>query len=187
MPRPLPYLLAATALSATACNQPDRAKAKQNEKVDAPAIAEEPKAEEPGPKFVAVGDGDVAPLILKQLATAGTEERDVLVYVGADWCKPCVRFHEAVAAGQLDAAFPTLTLVEFDAENDKTRLDAAGYGSRMVPLFAAPGPDGTGSGRRFEGSTESRGAVEENILPRLEKLVEISRSDRATWGRGQGG
>lgn len=187
MSRTLPCLLSIGLVSALACKPPTRNDKREDERVDPPDIEEQAPAEEPGPQFVSLGDGEVAPLVLEQVAKAGLAEREVLVYVGADWCAPCKRFHEAVEAGKLDERFPKLTLVEFDAEHDRDRLVAAGYGSRLVPLFAAPGPDGTDSGRRFEGSTKSPGAVEENIVPRLEKLLDMARADRASWaGKGQG-
>jgi thiol-disulfide isomerase/thioredoxin len=152
-----------------------------DEKVAPPALPPETEAPAPGPKFVhAPTSGPVADIVLRELAAAGAEDRELLVYVGADWCEPCKRFHAAVEAGELDEAFPKLTLVEFDAGNDRDRLIEAGYGSRLVPLFAAPGPDGTDSGRRFEGSVKGPAAIE-NIVPRLEKLLELARADRGSW------
>jgi thiol-disulfide isomerase/thioredoxin len=96
--------------------------------------------------------------------------RDVLVYVGAPWCEPCRYFHEAAAAGKLDDAFPGLVLLELDADRDGERLKAAGYRSRMIPLFALPGPDGAASGKQMEGSIKGDGAVAE-ITPRLRALL----------------
>ena len=90
--------------------------------------------------------------------------------VGASWCEPCRRFHEAVTRGELDATFPTLRLLEFDLDRDQARLQAAGYGSRMIPLFEVPGPDGRASGRRIEGSIKGPGAVAE-IVPRLRRIL----------------
>lgn len=152
-----------------------------DEKVEAPALPAETEAPPPGPKFVhAPESGPVADIVLREMAVAGADDRELLVYVGADWCEPCKRFHAAVEAGELDEAFPRLTLVEFDAGHDRERLIEAGYSSRLVPLFAAPGPDGTDSGRRFEGSVKGPAAIE-NIVPRLEKLLEAARADRGSW------
>lgn len=173
---------------ATSCKQKRKAQARggerDDEKVEAPDTREEPKQED-GPRFVPAGDGEVKLVVLEQLARSGAEERDLLVYVGADWCEPCKHFHAAVEDGKLDQAFPKLTLLEFDAGIDRERLVEAGYDSRLVPLFAAPGPDGLDSGRRFEGSVKGPEAID-NIVPRLEKLLEMARADRAAWGRTQG-
>jgi len=50
-------------------------------------------------------------------------------------------------------------------------LQAAGYVSRLIPLFAAPGLDGRASGRQMEGSVKGDGAVGE-IAPRLHALLD---------------
>jgi hypothetical protein len=92
------------------------------------------------------------------------------VYVGAGWCEPCRRFHAAAAEHKLDADFPTLRLLEFDADRDGGRLQAAGYVSRLIPLFVRPAADGRSSGRQIEGSVKGDRAVGE-IVPRLRALL----------------
>jgi hypothetical protein len=114
--------------------------------------------------------GDVAELVKRELGRARSDGRRLLVYVGATWCEPCRRFHEAASAGQLDKEFGTLRLLEFDFDRDSSRLQAAGYVSRLIPLFAAPGPDGRASGRQIEGSVKGSAAVAE-IAPRLQALL----------------
>lgn len=116
----------------------------------------------------AAGDEDVRAIVVRERARRPS--RDVLVYVGAPWCEPCVRFHDAAAAGKLDAAFPGLVLVELDADRDAERLKRDGYASRLVPLFALPGADGASTGRQIEGSIKGEGAVAE-ITPRLAALL----------------
>ena len=122
----------------------------------------------------APADGDAAAVIAAQVSRATRDGRDLVVYVGASWCEPCERFHKAAEAGELDAVFPTLRLLEFDRERDGDRLDRAGYGSRMVPLFAAPLADGRCGPIRMEGSIKGEGAVAE-IGPRLQALIARSR------------
>ena len=114
--------------------------------------------------------GDVAPLLLRAVAEAKREQRPLLVYVGATWCEPCRRFHQAVEQGKLDSSFPGLRLVEFDLDRDRERLASAGYVSRLIPLFAVPGADGRATGRQMEGSIKGDGAVGE-IAPRLRALI----------------
>jgi thiol-disulfide isomerase/thioredoxin len=118
----------------------------------------------------APAEGDVPAVVTSELARAKRDGRQVLVYVGASWCEPCRRFHAAAADHRLDADFPTLRLVEFDADRDGARLQAAGYVSRLIPLFARPGSDGRASGRQIEGSIKGDGAVAE-IAPRLRALL----------------
>jgi hypothetical protein len=122
-------------------------------------------------EFVPAAPGDDVPALVRiELLRAENDQRDLLVYVGAAWCEPCQRFHRAAQAGQLDPSFPTLRLLEFDADRDGDRLTRAGYTSRLIPLFALPNPDGRASGRYIEGSIKGDGAVGE-IAPRLARLV----------------
>jgi hypothetical protein len=103
--------------------------------------------------------GDVAGLVGQQLATSNAQGRRVLVSVGAPWCEPCVRFHDAVARGDFDDVLAGVDLVEFNLDVDRARLEQAGYGSRMIPLLAVPGSDGRGGALRLEGSVKGEAAV----------------------------
>ena len=69
----------------------------------------------------ATGD-DVAETVRREVVRAKADKRELLVYVGATWCEPCQYFHNAAAAGQLDATFPGMRLVEFDLDRDKEAL-----------------------------------------------------------------
>ena len=82
-----------------------------------------------------------------------------------------VWMHHGLAAGELDATFGNLRLLEFDKDKDNDRLEAAGYTSKYVPLFALPNANGRASGQQIEGSIKGSGAVA-NIVPRLKKLIE---------------
>jgi hypothetical protein len=115
--------------------------------------------------------GAVAEIVRAALARANGERRKLLVYVGATWCEPCQRFHHAAEAGELDATFPDLTLLEFDADRDHGRLAEAGYKATYIPLFVLPNADGTSSGQQIEGSIKGDGAVRQ-ITPRLKGLLE---------------
>jgi hypothetical protein len=130
----------------------------------------------------APADGDVLSIVRTAYVHAAEEGRDILVYVGAKWCEPCVRFHEAALAGALDRTFPTLRLIELDLDRDRERLRHAGYTSKMIPLFVAPRADGTPSDDRLEGSIKGPGAVE-HIAERLSPLVSSVRAVRAANGR----
>jgi hypothetical protein len=103
--------------------------------------------------------GEIAPIVRSEYDKAGAAGRQLVVYLGAVWCEPCQRFHHAVEHGDLDATFPKLTLLEFDADRDSERLRVAGYSSRYIPLFALPKADGTSSGKQVEGGIKGDGAV----------------------------
>lgn len=113
---------------------------------------------------------DIAPLVVDQLASAARDHKQLLVYVGASWCEPCVRFHKAAESGQLDAEFGKLRLFVFDLDRDGDALEKANYKSELIPLFALPNPDGKASGKQIEGSIKGDGAVAQ-IAPRLRELV----------------
>ena len=139
---------------------------------DEPVKPEPPVAKAPviPVEIVKTTGDDVAETVRREVVRAKADKRDLLVYVGATWCEPCQYFHNAAAAGQLDATFPGLRLVEFDLDRDKEALERAGYSSRMIPLFAAPRDDGSGSGEQIEGSIKGPGAVAQ-ITPRLQELI----------------
>jgi hypothetical protein len=113
---------------------------------------------------------DVASWVRASAEPLRARGRVVLVYEGASWCAPCRAFHDAAAAGALDAALPGVTLLEFDADRDGERLASAGYVSNLIPLFATSGADGRFSGSMIEGGISGSGAVDE-LLPRLQALI----------------
>jgi hypothetical protein len=96
--------------------------------------------------------------------------RRTIVYVGAKWCDPCVRFLKAVKAGKLDQEFGTVDILKFDLDKHGKRLKEAGYQSRLIPLFALPKADGRASDYDFSGSIKGDGAMA-NIMPRLRELL----------------
>ncbi|MDF2693078.1 MAG: hypothetical protein K0S65_1461 [Labilithrix sp.] len=124
-----------------------------------------------GLRFVKAGGGEVSALVRSEREKAAADGRDLLVYVGAKWCEPCQRFHHAAQRGELDADFPELTILEFDLDEDRDRINAAGYSSKLIPLFVMPGADGRASERRFEGGVKGERAVS-HITPRIQKLLE---------------
>lgn len=130
-----------------------------------------PKARGGGVELVpAPATGEVAEVVKAELARADREGKQLLVYVGATWCEPCRRFHQAAAEHKLDAAFPRLRLLEFDDDRDGGRLAMAGYVGQYIPRFTRPAPDGRGSGKQIEGSIKGDGAVDQ-IVPRLRGLL----------------
>lgn len=152
-------LAAAALLAATGC-RPD-----EPIKQEPPAAAVKTHVE-----IVKTTGDDVAETVRREVVRAKADKRELIVYVGATWCEPCQYFHNAAAAGELDARFPTLRLVEFDLDRDKEALERAGYSSKMIPLFALPRDDGSGSGEQIEGSIKGPAAVAQ-ITPRLQALL----------------
>ena len=65
-----------------------------------------------------------------------------------------------------------VTFLEADLERDRERLEAAGYRSKYIPLFALPGPDGRSSGKQVEGGIKGEGAVA-YMVPRLTSLLSL--------------
>lgn len=137
------------------------------------AALEQARRERPaGPtiRFLHASEGDVAALVKAERASAEGANRSLLVYVGASWCEPCQKFHEAATRGELDSELPPMTLLEFDADKDVPRLRAAGYSSTYIPLFAVPGADGRSTGKFIEGGIKGEGAARE-LAPRIKKLL----------------
>jgi thiol-disulfide isomerase/thioredoxin len=114
---------------------------------------------------------DLAGWIAGQKKIARAMGEQIVVYMGASWCEPCKRFHEAVEARELDGKLPPMRFLQFDAEQHGEQLVELGYTSKYVPLFAVPGDDGKSIGRQISGSIKGAGAPDE-IAPRLKNLVE---------------
>jgi thiol-disulfide isomerase/thioredoxin len=123
-----------------------------------------------GVRFVDAPSGDAADVIRAERTRAIADGRTLVVYVGAKWCEPCQRFHQAAERGALDAEFPNLTFLAFDLDEARDRLIAAGYSSKLIPLFVLPDESGRATERRFEGGVKGDGAVA-NITPRLRALL----------------
>ncbi len=98
--------------------------------------------------------------------------RPVVLYVGATWCEPCVRFHDALESGSLDRELESAVFLEFDLDQHGALLGASDLAceSKLVPLFARANPDGTCSARRTEGGVKGEAAVP-SIVPRVKKLL----------------
>ena len=122
----------------------------------------------------AVATTEIAAAVRAELAAAAQAGDRLVVYVGATWCEPCRRFHDAAARGELDLQFGGTRFLVFDRDRDHVALDAAGYTSRMIPLFAIPAPDGTATPSKIEGSIKGDGAVGQ-IAPRLRALLDAPR------------
>lgn len=140
----------------------------------APATtAPAPAATPPTAKLIwldAPAEGEL-PLQVQQLdRDARAHGQAALVYVGAAWCEPCRYFHEAALRGELDAALGQVRILAYDADRDRSRLEAAGYTSRMIPLLVRPLADGRAGPRRMQGSIKGPGAVQE-MLPRVQRLL----------------
>jgi hypothetical protein len=114
-----------------ACTPPPR----KVELVTAPALAE------------------VAPFVAQQLETAAHDHKQLIVYVGANWCEPCRRFRDDLAAGKLDHELGTVRLLAFDSDRDIEALYRAGYRFQNIPMFAVPNHDGTGGTHQIEGTS----------------------------------
>jgi hypothetical protein len=115
--------------------------------------------------------GDLGALLTSEMARATADGRKLIVYVGATWCEPCRRFHDALKAGSLHAAFPKVRFLELDADRHARPLQVAGCQSDFIPLFALPDVSGRCSPTaRIAGSVKGDGAVA-NIVPRLQSLL----------------
>jgi thiol-disulfide isomerase/thioredoxin len=101
-------------------------------------------------------------------------KRTLIVYVGADWCPPCKRFHRAVISGELDDKLKDFSFLALDSTKDEARILAAGYGSKFIPFFVLPGVDGRKK-RGFEVSTLKLDQAMTEILAGLEKLRQEDR------------
>ncbi|HEX3773486.1 MAG TPA: thioredoxin family protein [Polyangiaceae bacterium] len=115
--------------------------------------------------------GAIEPWIQQQVELADAAHLQVLVYVGASWCEPCQRFHQAVERGELNGALNGLRFLEFDQDRDASALKVAGYVYQYIPVLALPDPDGRNHGRMITGSIKGPNAVQQDLVPRLQALL----------------
>lgn len=115
-------------------------------------------------------EGDLPSLVRAANVRAKEEHRTLVVYVGADWCPPCKAFHEALVKGDLDEKFPNMTVLMVDLDANRERVLAAGYGSKFIPFFAVPGPDGR-KAKGFEVSTLKKDQAMAEIIAGLKKYM----------------
>ncbi|HTA93713.1 MAG TPA: thioredoxin family protein [Polyangiaceae bacterium] len=115
--------------------------------------------------------GAIEPWVQEQVEIADAAHLRVLVYVGASWCEPCQRFHQAVERGELNGALNGLRFLEFDQDRDVNALRVAGYVYQYIPVLALPDPDGKNHGRMIAGSIKGPNAVRDDLVPRLQALL----------------
>lgn len=147
---------------------------------DTPAVAPPSPPGNPQPSAAAAGPelarapaalADVQPYVAQELQRAQREKRPLLVYVGASWCEPCRRFHEAVETGALNGVIPPVRLLEFDHDAQHEALERAGYKPRLLPQFSIPKADGSPSERQMKGSIKGENSLKANLIPRLQQLL----------------
>ena len=160
---------AALSLLAACSHAPEQGR----QKAAAVASANPGPASHTPPSFVRYPGqgGAIEPWVQEQVELADASHERVLVYVGATWCEPCQRFHEAVQRGELNGTLNGLRFLEFDQDHDATALKTAGYLYQYIPVLALPDPDGRNHGQMISGSTKGPNAVRENLVPRLQALL----------------
>src|SRR6187549_2800190 len=142
-------------------------------KDSSPAAAASIAAKAPPPKFLHYPrkGSAIEPWVQEQVELAEAAHSRVLVYVGASWCEPCQRFHQAVERGELNGTLNGLRFLEFDQDQDASALKTAGYVYQYIPVLALPDPDGRNHGQMISGSIKGSRAVQENLVPRLQALL----------------
>ena len=115
--------------------------------------------------------GAIEPWVQEQVELADAAQLRVLVYVGASWCEPCQRFHEAVERGELNGTLNGLRFLEFDQDQDAAALKTAGYLYQYIPVLALPDPDGRNHGKMISGSIKGSRAIQGDLVPRLQALL----------------
>lgn len=129
----------------------------------------------PTPELVAVPEGvtNGRAWVQGEMARAERDGRTLVLYVGASWCEPCQRFHQALEKGELDRELGGVRFLDFDHDRHEGLLDSADLacGAQLIPLFARLEPNGTCSAqRRSEGGIKGDGAVG-FMLPKIKAIL----------------
>jgi hypothetical protein len=170
--------IAASALVALAACAPPVAEPSRDASPSAIASSPSPPAStaprsHARPELVAVAPTEptVRARLASEAARAEADGRVLLAYVGATWCEPCQRFHDALVRGELDRELAGVRFVEFDFDAHGPGLTEAGCTSRMIPLFSRVSSDGACTERRHGGAIKGDGAVD-FLLPRVKELMQ---------------
>jgi len=158
----------------TSCSHPANKHSKEKPSTTAASVLSGVSAENaPPPSFLRYPrkGGTIEPWIQEQVELAEAAKLRVLVYVGASWCEPCQRFHQAVEHGELNGTLNGLRFLEFDQDQDAAALKTAGYVYEYIPVLALPDPDGRNHGKMISGALKGPHAIKENLVPRLQALL----------------
>jgi len=171
--RSLPALLPLLGLVLVACGQPGSKSSAKRAGVATRPLDTTAASDLPSPTFLRYPrkGSAIEPWVQEQVEIADAGHLRVLVYVGASWCEPCQRFHQAVEHGELNGTLNGLRFLEFDQDRDAAALKTAGYVYQYIPVLALPDPDGRNHGRMISGSVKGAGAVGEDLVPRLQALL----------------
>jgi thiol-disulfide isomerase/thioredoxin len=164
-------LVALLAALLTHCKRP--ASGSRHEKAHTASSNSASASKAPPPSFLRYprAGSAIEPWVQEQIEIAEAAQLRVLVYVGASWCEPCQRFHQAVEHGELNGTLDGLRFLEFDQDQDAAALKTAGYLYQYIPVLALPDPDGRNHGKMISGSIKGTRAVQENLVPRLQALL----------------
>lgn len=99
--------------------------------------------------FDAPEEGDLFATIRAARLRASESDRVLVVYVGASWCPPCKRFHDAIKSHSLDDKLAGFDFLYLDMDVVKDKIVETGYASKYIPFFALPKADGK-RGEAFE-------------------------------------
>jgi hypothetical protein len=138
---------------------------------DTPLPSASPAAKAVEVVLAPAGQEPVEAIVQREMKKAQKDGRDLVIYVGAEWCEPCKRFKAAAKRGELDSEFPTLRLLEFDRDRDEARLQKAQCITDLIPLYARPTEDGRcDQNRRTMGGIKGPGTVQ-FIARRMKKML----------------
>ena len=175
-------------MGAGACNKTEHYSVKERNSPGHKKVELTPSAPEPetasqrvlsaseGPEWVIVDQvSNVADAVRKETERATRDGKQLVVYVGAVWCKPCKEFQAASEQRGFGEELSSLRFMKFDWDLHQSPLIRAGYGSQYLPLFVLPNDDGKGSEKRMFGARGKGREAIENLKERLLALVASSR------------
>lgn len=113
---------------------------------------------------------DPSAYVKTELERAKSDQKKLVLYVGAKWCEPCNHFHEATDRGELDAAFPDLRLVAFDHDEESNAIAALGCESKFIPMFSVPDAEGHCTRQQISGGIKGSGTVD-YLAKKLRNLI----------------
>lgn len=113
--------------------------------------------------------GQLAPLLQREVAKAKYLGKAPFVQLTAEWCGPCKALRASMGHPLMQDAFAGTFIILLDMDAWKKQLQAAGVASDFVPVFFALDPAARPTGKNINGGAWGED-IPKNMAPPLKKF-----------------
>lgn len=113
--------------------------------------------------------GQLAPLLQREVSNAGRMGKAPFVQLTAEWCGPCKALRASMGDPLMQDAFQDTYIILLDMDAWKPQLKPAGLDSNFVPIFFALTPAARPTGKNINGGAWGED-IPRNMAPPLKKF-----------------